>query len=403
MIKNVYTIIDGQAGSCGKGKVCAEFALEEKPELAITNNMPNAGHTCVVNGKKRVFRNIPVSCVNKNTSLFFGPGSIIDLDVLKEEYENNIDILANREIIVHPNIHIIQQKHREEEMAKIRSGSTFKGGGACLADKIMRSPDVKLFEGYKSIRVVSYDEYYKRLKEFLLNAKKILIEGSQGCDLDINHSGHYPNTTSREISVAQMLADTGISPRYLKKVIMVIRPFPIRISNETNIGLNINSGNYGNSKELTWLKIEVGSYLGIPAEIVDKDDIANYFYLMNHRYSDPEDRFDMFSKDDLDKDFPDFTETTTVTKKIRRVFELDLKQLKRNIDINTPDSIYLNFFQHLDSELANLKGNFNDFYISKYLREYLNYLETELDCNIERLGTGAENGQYIKRLIRKDI
>lgn len=255
--KNVYVIIDGQAGSCGKGKVCAEFALERNPELAITNNMPNAGHTCVVNGKKRVFRNIPVSCVNKNTALFLGAGSVIDMEVLEQEYENNVDILDDREIIAHPNIPIIENWHREEEKQKLKSGSTFKGGGACLANKIMRPSDLKKFKGYKNVKVVSYDEYYKMLKDYLSSARRILIEGSQGCDLDINHSGHYPHTTSRQISVAQMLADSGISPRHLKETIMVIRPFPIRISNTTNIGKEIYSGDYGKSEELTWNQINI--------------------------------------------------------------------------------------------------------------------------------------------------
>ena len=397
MRRNVYAIIDGQAGSCGKGKVCAEFALEKKPELAITNNMPNAGHTCVVNDKTRVFRNIPVSCINKNTDLLLGAGSIIDMDILEEEYENNIDLLDGREIIAHPNIPIITQKHRDEEIARLRNGSTFKGGGACLIDKIWRPADLELFKGYKSIKVVSYEEYYKRLKEYLLKAKRILIEGSQGCDLDINHSGHYPYTTSRQVGVAQMLADSGISPKFLKKIIMVIRPFPIRISNETNIGININSGHYGHSAELNWLKVEVGSYYSIPAEIVDEDIIANYFAEMNEAYKDSEDRLEMQSKDDLEKEFPSFSESTTVTKKTRRVFTLDLAQLKRSVDINTPDSIYLNFFQHLDNDFAGLRGDFENIYPNRYLREYLNHLESEIDVPINRLGTGAESGAYIKR------
>jgi adenylosuccinate synthase len=90
--KNVYVIIDGMAGSCGKGKVCAEFALENNVDLAITNNMPNAGHTAVVNHEKRIFRNIPVSAVNKQTMLFLGAGSAIDMDILEEEYYNNVTI-----------------------------------------------------------------------------------------------------------------------------------------------------------------------------------------------------------------------------------------------------------------------------------------------------------------------
>lgn len=383
MKKNIYVIIDGQAGSCGKGKVCAEFALERNPELAITNNMPNAGHTCVVNGKKRIFRNIPVSCVNKNTALFLGAGSVIDMEVLEQEYENNVDILDDREIIAHPNIPIIEDWHKEEEKQKLKSGSTFKGGGACLANKIMRPSDLKTFKGYENIKVVSYDEYYKMLKDYLTSAKRILIEGSQGCDLDINHSGHYPYTTSRQISVAQMLADSGISPRHLKETIMVIRPFPIRISNITNIGKEIYSGDYGKSKELTWNQINIAAELGTNPLIIGKEDIANYDGL----------------------DIRDFTEFTTVTLQERRVFYIDICQLQRNIQINTPNSIYLNFFQHLSNEYENIKAtsiNFNqgNIYFNRYLREKLYYLEEELDVPIKRLGTGVANGSYIKVLKR---
>lgn len=383
MKKNVYIVIDGQAGSCGKGKVCAEFAMEKHPELAITNNMPNAGHTCVVEGKKRIFRNIPVSSINKKTALFLGAGSIIDMEVLEQEYENNLDLLDGREIIAHPNIPVIEDWHREEEQQRLKSGSTFKGGGSCLANKIMRPTNLKRFTGYKSIKVASYVEYYKILKEYLINAKRILIEGSQGCDLDINHSGHYPFVTSRQIGVSQMLADSGISPKSLKEIIMVIRPFPIRISNTTNIGKDIYSGNYGKSTELTWEQINIASEVGTYPLVIDETDIENYKNI----------------------DIRDFTEFTTVTQQKRRVFDIDICQLQRNIQINTPDSIYLNFFQQLANEYENVKGtsiNFNqgNIYFNRYLREYLNWLETELGVPIKKLGTGSQNGDYIKVLKR---
>lgn len=223
--------------------------------------MPNAGHTFQSNGRKRVFRNIPVSSVNPNTKLFIGPGSAIDMNVLEEKYENNKDILEGREIIVHPRVPLIEKRHIEYEKQHLKSGSTFKGCGACLAEKVMRDPNLRFFKEYKSIK--ADPDYYNKMRENLLTAKKILLEGAQGCDLDINHSGHYPYVTSRQVSVAQMLADSGISPMYLKEVIMVIRPFPIRISNEIYDGTHIFSGNYGkNNIELSWNQINIGAFLG---------------------------------------------------------------------------------------------------------------------------------------------
>ena len=53
-----------------------------------------------------------------------------------------------------------------------------------------------------------------------------------------------------------MIADAGISPFKVKDIIMIIRPYPIRISNKTNIGIDIYSGDYAGSKELTWDEIK---------------------------------------------------------------------------------------------------------------------------------------------------
>ena len=90
MNKNVIAVIDGAAGSCGKAKVVGEIATDKNIKLgaAVTNCMPNAGHTFVdENGNATVFRNIPVSIVNPETELFIGPGSAIDMTVFQAEYE----------------------------------------------------------------------------------------------------------------------------------------------------------------------------------------------------------------------------------------------------------------------------------------------------------------------------
>ena len=372
MKKNVYVIIDGQAGDCGKGKAFSEFAMEHNPELAITNHMPNADHTSVINGKKRIFRVIPVSSVNKNTELFLGANVFVNMDLLEKEYHDNLDLLDGREIIAHPNIALIEQRHIDYEREVLKqSGSTFNGGGACLTEKVMRSPDLRFFKGYKGIKVVSHEEYFRRLKEHLINSKRILLEGSQGCDLDINNSGHYPYTTSKQISVAQMLADAGISPKHLKDTTMIIRPFPIRIA----------AGGYGNSPELSWEDINISSSIGsYPVGWDTNDGMEDYIE-------------------------EDFTEIIPHDGEVRRVFDIDINQLQRNIQINTPDQIYLNFFQHLDNLYADFKGkstNFNmgDIYFHKNLREYLYWLEGALETPITKLGTGAENGSYIKVLKR---
>ena len=111
----------------------------------------------------------------------------------------------------------------------------------------------------------------------------------------------------------------------------------------------------------------------------------------------------------VDSDFPpntvfDQSEQTTVTKMERRVFDLDIKKLKTNCQINTPSSLYLNFFQHLGLDFKGESGNLEDYYFNRYLREYFDWLERETGVEISALGTGAKNGERIlKKTLVKNI
>ena len=80
----------------------------------------------------------------------------------------------------------------------------------------------------------------------------------------------------------------------------------------------------------------------------------------------------------------------------RRIFDLDIRKLINNCRINTPSSLYLNFFQHLSYAHEGLKGNYDDIYIDKPLREYIGWIESETGIDISNLGTGARNGERIK-------
>lgn len=377
MKKNVYAIIDGQAGSCGKGKVIGQFAINEKVDVAVSNCMPNAGHTFESNGVKRLFRNIPVSAVNPRTQLFIGSGSIIDMNVLEQEYEENKDILEGREIIVHPLVPLIEPRHIEKEKQLIKSGSTFKGCAACRSEKIMRDSNLKFFKEYKNIKADT--NYHRKFHDAINQAEKVLVEGSQGCDLSLDNITHYPNVTSRVVSVSQMLSDSKIPPTRLNKAIMVVRSLPIRISNEIYDGSYMYSGDYGNSSELSWEQVSVGAYLGIPPSSVDIDLIEEFFDVS-----------------------PKLKELTSVTKKTRRIFEMDLNLLKENIEDNDPAELYLNFFEYQDYNLRGISGIYSgysneDIYLNKNLRNYLDYLEDELNVPITMLGTGADFTHYIDR------
>ena len=456
MLKNVISVIDGEAGSCGKAKVVGEIATDKSINLgaAVTNCMPNAGHTFVdEKGYATVFRNIPVSAVNPNTELFIGPGSAIDMKVFKDEYKRVKKYLGDRKIYVHEMVPLIMQRHKEYERENIKSGSTFKGCGAVSSEKVLRDDKLEFFQTFRNAQVCSNDEWLDRLYNHLDNENEYtILEGSQGCDLSLNHSGNYPYVTSRNVSTSQLLADSGISPERLLETIMVIRPFPIRISNITKNGEFIYTGAYGKGAELTWTQINLASLYGGYPFPSDIDNLYNGHIALKHLKKYLSQCSEIYLKQlfgenyrnkkitditllealelerlayktrgqseyvtkfiDLgmfDADFPpntiiDQSEQTTVTKMERRIFDLDINKLKNNCRINTPSSLYLNFFQHLCYDFKGEKGNFDEYYFDRYLREYFSWLESETDTEISALGTGARNGEKIlKRTLVRPI
>lgn len=450
MVKNVISVIDGEAGSCGKAKVIGEIVTDKSIKLgaSITNCMPNAGHTFVdEEGNATIFRNIPVAVVNPNTELFIGPGSAIDMETFKEEYEKASRYLNDRKIYVHEMVPLIDDRHKQYERQHIKSGSTFKGCGAVTVEKVIRDKKLEFFKSFKNAVVCSNDEWLERLYNHLDNPSEyVMLEGAQGCDLDLNHSGNYPYVTSRNVSTSQLLADSGISPERLLQTIMVIRPFPIRISNITKSGEFIYTGNYGRGEELTWTQINLASMYGsypcngdmdcLPyrvnldrvkklisqcPEIYLKQLFGNDFrnikinnlqilqILELERLVYKSKQIDTYKSQFLELEafnntIIDQSEQTTVTKMERRIFDLDISKLKTNCRINTPSSLYLNFFQHLGLDYKNEIGNFNDYYFSKYLMEYFNWLEGETGIEISALGTGAKNGERIlKKSLVKEI
>lgn len=355
MNKNVTIVLDGQAGSCGKGKISGYIAQKDNIDISTNNWSSNAGHTYVKDtGKKIVVSHLPIAIINNNTKLCLNAGSIITPEILENELIKYKDILRERKVYIHPRAMIIKEKHRELERKLIRSGSTFKGCGAALAEKIMRLPQVELVKDFYN----NFSDYTKSKIEITdtslilaSSQSSILVEGAQGADLDINYGLDYPNVTSRQCNASQLIADAGISPFRVKDIIMVIRPYPIRISNKTNIGVDIYSGDYARSKELTWEEIKKRCNADIKLQ-----------------------------------------EYTTVTKKVRRVFEMNWDRLKYNVMINNPTQIALNFAQYIDWN-AYRCNNYND--LPTKVKDFIHRVEELTNTPVTMIGTGERNCDII--------
>lgn len=374
MSGKVTVVLDSQAGSCGKGKFIGYLAQKDNASFAINNFMSNAGHTYEDDKYGRVMtQHLPTSMVNPDTQLYIGPGAAITPSILFDEILHYRDIIGDREIVINPRAMVIKPEHAEKEKQIIRSGSTFKGCGAACADKVMRVPGTQLFGewyryedwseavGQKMERdSVNFILSHVRVEDgmFDLNnaidcGESVMIEGSQGCDLDINYGLPYPNTTSRQCHAGQLVADCGISPRLVTDIVMIMRPYPIRISNKTNIGIDISSGDYDGSQELTW--DEIKKRCGAPEGV-------------------------------------DFGEMTTVTKKMRRVFEMNWDRLEYVTLLNRPTCIALNFVQYLDYNALGCK-KLRD--LPSKVRSFIDRVEDVTNVKVGLIGTGAKNDDII--------
>src|ERR1700732_4319677 len=83
------------------------------------------------------------------------------------------------------------------------------------------SPPVRFAKDIADLRPFIRDSQ-AILEEAYVRREHVLLEGTQGTSLSLHH-GLYPHVTSRETSVAGCLADAGVSPSRVRKVIIVCR------------------------------------------------------------------------------------------------------------------------------------------------------------------------------------
>ena len=321
MKKNVTLICDLQFGSTGKGLIAGYLAERDQPDVVVTAWSPNAGHT-YINEKGEEFihtmlaNGIVSPCLK---SVLIGPGSVVNLDSLVSEVRaaRQLGYLENITILIHPHAAIVAQHHRDEEERTMTGiGSTKKGSGAALTQKIQRQVDGCVvardvlgtgIDGMIDvdgciIRVAGFDQYNAIIDQ----AQRIHVEGAQGFSLGIN-SGFYPYTTSRECTPAQLMTDCGVPMGKLRKVVGCMRTYPIRVANrfdESGNQIGYSGPGYRDQDELEW------DQLGIEPEL------------------------------------------TTVTKLPRRIFSFSMEQARQSIRMCRPDEIFLNFCNYVEDAEA---------------------------------------------------
>ena len=272
------SVIGLQWGDEAKGKLVD--LLTEKHDVVVRyQGGANAGHTVVVGPETYKLSLIPSGILSSDVQCVVTGGVVINPKTLLSE----IDGLVARGVPVAENLmlsdrsHVIFPWHMAEDRLLDEStadgeniGTTQRGIGPCYRDKVGRSYALRLGDLFQPTlrerieHIVSvkqkllsaldkslvdtldaeaiheeYANYADRLRPYVAdtncylldaveNQKKILFEGAQGSLLDIDH-GTFPFVTSSNSSGVGVPAGSGVSGRFIDRMIGVVKAYSTRV------------------------------------------------------------------------------------------------------------------------------------------------------------------------------
>src|SRR5690606_3866275 len=268
-------LIGAQWGDEGKGK--ATDILGSQVQWVVRyQGGNNAGHTVVLpDGQDFALHLIPSGILTPGVKNVIGNGVVVDPGVLLDELSgleargvdtSNLLISADAHLIMP--YHVAIDKVTERFLGKAKIGTTGRGIGPAYQDKVARVGvrvadvlDEKILHqkveaalDYKNQvlvkvynrRALSVDEvvdtvlahgrrFADRIADtrLLLNkaleaGETLLLEGSQGTMLDVDH-GTYPFVTSSNPTAGGAAVGSGIGPNKITRVIGIIKAYTTRV------------------------------------------------------------------------------------------------------------------------------------------------------------------------------
>ncbi|HKS45576.1 MAG TPA: adenylosuccinate synthase [Amycolatopsis sp.] len=312
-------LIGAQWGDEGKGK--ATDLLGEAVQWVVRyQGGNNAGHTVVLpNGENFALHLIPSGILTPGVTNVIGNGVVVDPGVLLEELDGleKRDVDTSR-LLISADAHLIMPYHvaidkvTERYLGSRKIGTTGRGIGPCYQDKVARVGvrvqdllDEKIFrqkveaalEFKNQVLVKVYnrkaldpeqvadevlaagEKFAHRIADTRLQLNKalergetVLLEGSQGTLLDVDH-GTYPFVTSSNPTSGGASVGSGIGPGRITTVLGILKayttrvgsgPFPTELHDEMGEHLRKVGGEFGvttgRSRRTGWFDAVIARY-----------------------------------------------------------------------------------------------------------------------------------------------
>ena len=312
-------LIGAQWGDEGKGK--ATDLLGERVQWVVRyQGGNNAGHTVVLpDGQDFALHLIPSGILTPGVTNVIGNGVVVDSGVLLEELtgleSRGID---TGRLLISADAHLIMPYHveidkvTERYLGKAKIGTTGRGIGPAYQDKVarvgVRAQDLldekilrqKVEAALEFKNQVLVKVYNRRaldpdqvvdtvleqgahfahriadtrllLDEALSRGETVLLEGSQGTLLDVDH-GTYPFVTSSNPTAGGACAGAGIGPTRITAVMGILKayttrvgsgPFPTELKDEMAARLRKTGGEIGvttgRPRRVGWFDAVIGRY-----------------------------------------------------------------------------------------------------------------------------------------------
>lgn len=325
-------------GDEGKGKVVDVFTPRYDVVARFAGG-PNAGHTIIFEGKKFVLRSIPSGIFDEGKVNIIGNGCVIAPDLFMQEAreleEAGYDLKSR--LHISKRAHLILPTHRvldrayEAAKGKAKVGTTGKGIGPTYSEKAARTglrvgdieenfmdkytalkarheqilrdlhytdydiadEETKWLEGVEYMKQFTLSDTEVEINRYLKEGKNILAEGAQGTMLDIDH-GTYPFVSSSSTTSGGVCTGLGVGPGSIGEVFGIFKaystrvgsgPFPVELFDETGDTLREIGHEYGavtgRNRRCGWVDLVALKYAiminGVTQLVMMKSDVLDTF------------------------------------------------------------------------------------------------------------------------------